>query len=741
MARSFRNIPRGATSYVWKYFVLTEKENQVKCTIMIIGENGEEKVCNEQVARGGTIKSKFTTSNMVKHLELDHNAIYKKEKLLELQLKDAKAKKLAAEQVSTYFKPVEQVKQTPAPKRRRLNSGEFGNCSQASDVEFSLQNSHDPRGTSQKVLQVQPMVSEFFGKKKMWGRNDLNSKKLDFVIGQMIAADKEPFNMVEHWGLEFLCEEMFPKYTLPSRHHITNSVIPFIYDISKAKIKNMLDDVAFVSIDTDLWSNLAKKNFISLMAHCTFPNFDQQLVVLNSKPFNESHTGHNICNIMKDMIKEWEIPPHKIHNIIHDNASNMNLGLEGECEYASLRCFIHTTQLVVKDTILTQKSVQNVLDKARLLNKHLRQSTNSKNALVRVLKSLKMNPELMTKGDLEVRWDSQREMLLRIIEMKLAIIQLYHELDVAPDVLKKFEFTTADWVTMHKVCALFGQFHKITKTMSKKYANASEIIPWIAMVKELVNNLASSLNVYGLMETVKLMRTSVDERFERFLVNKSCILSTYLDPRFRLPYFKPTRDIYSMHTKESIEESVIEEFLEINCKAKVFETLQGNLDNPDTVTVECVDTVTDVTPFTPESPVTVNEDPSSEVFGHTFDIAMSIFDEPPIPDDSDEIVDTSRLELQREMRKYNSQDKTNYDIPAHTWWKKNREVFPLMSQVALKYLSSPPSSVDSERLFSQAGQICTQKRTRLTSEHCEMLQFLTVNLKVHGGLKYENYAD
>ena len=44
MARSFRNIPRGATSYVWKYFVLTEKENQVKCTIMIIGDNGEEKV-------------------------------------------------------------------------------------------------------------------------------------------------------------------------------------------------------------------------------------------------------------------------------------------------------------------------------------------------------------------------------------------------------------------------------------------------------------------------------------------------------------------------------------------------------------------------------------------------------------------------------------------------------------------------------------------------------------------------
>ena len=730
---SFRTIPKGVTSYCWKYFVLSEEEHKVRCTIMIIGENGEEKVCNTQVSRGGTVKSKYNTSNMSRHLEDCHKEIFKAAKDLELQLKDAKARRLAAEQVSTYFKPIEQVKQ-PAPKRKRLNSGEFGNCSQASDVEFSLQNSHDPRGSSQKVLQVQPTVSELIGKQKLWGRNDFNSRRMDFVIGQMIAADKEPFNMVEHWGVDFMCSDFFPKYTLPSRNHITGSVIPLIYDISKARIKNMLEDVAFLSIDTDLWSNLAKKNFISLMAHCTFPNFDQQLVVLNSKPFNESHTGHNICKIMNEMIDEWKIPPHKIHNIIHDNASNMNLGLEGECEFASLRCFIHTTQLVIKDTILTQKSVQNVLDKCRNLNKHLRQSTPSRNALVRVLKRLRMNPEMMTLGDIEVRWDSQYTMLKRIIDLKMAIMPLYHELEVTPEVLKKFEFSNSDWVLMHKVCALFGQFHKITKAMSKKYANASEIIPWIAMVKELVNNLASSANVYGLIETVKLMRTSVDERYEKFLLNKSCVLATYLDPRFRLPYFKPTRDIIPMHSKDNIEESVIEEYLEIKRKAKLYET-----NNADTVTVD----TPDVTPLSPETPVTVsvNEDPSSEVFGHTFDIAMSIFDEPPIPDTSDQIVDTSRLELQREIRKYNSQDKSSYNIPGHTWWKKNRETFPLMSQVALKFLSSPPSSVDSERLFSQAGQICTNKRTRLTSEHCEMLQFLAVNLKVHGGLRYKDYAD
>ena len=39
------------------------------------------------------------------------------------------------------------------------------------------------------------------------------------------------------------------------------------------------------------------------------------------------------------------------------------------------------------------------------------------------------------------------------------------------------------------------------------------------------------------------------------------------------------------------------------------------------------------------------------------------------------------------------------------YWKNNREHFPFLADLAIKYLSAPPSSVPSESLFSETGVI------------------------------------
>ena len=52
------------------------------------------------------------------------------------------------------------------------------------------------------------------------------------------------------------------------------------------------------------------------------------------------------------------------------------------------------------------------------------------------------------------------------------------------------------------------------------------------------------------------------------------------------------------------------------------------------------------------------------------------------------------------------------------------------STMASKYLSIPPSSASSERLFSSAGDIISKERNRLGTEKAEMLLFLKHNLPV-----------
>lgn len=58
------------------------------------------------------------------------------------------------------------------------------------------------------------------------------------------------------------------------------------------------------------------------------------------------------------------------------------------------------------------------------------------------------------------------------------------------------------------------------------------------------------------------------------------------------------------------------------------------------------------------------------------------------------------------------------------YWKHMTETFPVLSSVALKYVPSIATSVPSERLFSEAGQILRDQRSRLTADLANKLLFL-----------------
>ncbi|KAK0147774.1 Zinc finger BED domain-containing protein 4 [Merluccius polli] len=64
------------------------------------------------------------------------------------------------------------------------------------------------------------------------------------------------------------------------------------------------------------------------------------------------------------------------------------------------------------------------------------------------------------------------------------------------------------------------------------------------------------------------------------------------------------------------------------------------------------------------------------------------------------------------------------------WWKQNASRFHLLAPLARKFLCPPPSSVPSERVFSEVSQIYEKKRNRLMGENAERLCFLHYNLQL-----------
>lgn len=61
------------------------------------------------------------------------------------------------------------------------------------------------------------------------------------------------------------------------------------------------------------------------------------------------------------------------------------------------------------------------------------------------------------------------------------------------------------------------------------------------------------------------------------------------------------------------------------------------------------------------------------------------------------------------------------------WWQRNQHLYPLMASVVKTKFSVIATSVPCERLFSKAGNIITECRTRLSAKQSKQILFLNTN--------------
>ena len=85
---------------------------------------------------------------------------------------------------------------------------------------------------------------------------------------------------------------------------------------------------------------------------------------------------------------------------------------------------------------------------------------------------------------------------------------------------------------------------------------------------------------------------------------------------------------------------------------------------------------------------------------------------------------TSLEELERYLSESINAD---YNEDVLGWWFKNKSSFPRLYPKAIKHLIIPATSADSERVFSTSGLVLSEKRSRLSAEHANMLIFLNKN--------------
>ena len=313
--------------------------------------------------------------------------------------------------------------------------------------------------------------------------------------------------------------------------------------------------------------------------------------------------------------------------------------------------------------------------------------------------------------------------------------------------------TNTDWDVIDKLVSLLEVYYQLTVRMSDRYANASIIIPEILLVKMSLSDKDTRAYLKNLGKTLTKLNEEMADRYQVYLDNPNLMMATFMDPRYKHWLFKdePADSNMSLST---VEKHVTESYFKHEHEKKQYDEMKKKQEEEEkakAVTPPPTNSSQTETSESSTSTDIVMDDVSGEntkpgpsgsksktksmpmglqsIFARsTARLFAAVKEEEEdskaiSPDEKDK-----RVMLAHEIQKYKEITRLEMNKDPFDWWKCNAVMFPLLSFLAARMLSSPPSSVESERTFSIGGNVVTKDRTRLTAGHTEQLIFLNSSL-------------
>ena len=145
------------------------------------------------------------------------------------------------------------------------------------------------------------------------------AKRITELIALMVAKDLRPAAVVEGEGFKQLLSYLEPGYIIPLSIHVMDIVRrKFLAELEKILSANE----SKYGITTDIWTSFSNDAYISLTLHFIDDSWELKSYTLATYPFPEQHTGDNIAEKLKEVIKEYNITHDKVMAIVHDQGSN-----------------------------------------------------------------------------------------------------------------------------------------------------------------------------------------------------------------------------------------------------------------------------------------------------------------------------------------------------------------------------------------------------------------------------------
>lgn len=205
------------------------------------------------------------------------------------------------------------------------------------------------------------------------------SQKITETIAYFICQDLRPYSVVENAGFRHMVNAMEPRYSIPTREHLTKVCVPRLYAETKAHVKASLANAERVALTCDGWTSRTTEAYVTITAHFITEEWELVTYVLQTRDMPESHTGHNLAEHLRRALAEWEITE-KDPAIVTDNASNMTIAAAEAPFTLHVKCYAHTLNLAAQRA-LKIPAVARLLGRVRRIVNFFRRSTIANNML------------------------------------------------------------------------------------------------------------------------------------------------------------------------------------------------------------------------------------------------------------------------------------------------------------------------------------------------------------------------
>ena len=214
---------------------------------------------------------------------------------------------------------------------------------------------------------------------------------------------------------------------------------------------------------------------------------------------------------------------------------------------ASVHCFLHILDLVVKDSIFSQRTIIDLCANVRRIATHFNHSSLARNELKNLQAEQGIKLPLFPVQDVSTRWNSTYLMLERALTLKrpLQIYTANHDVPI---------LSSNEWNLCEKILRILQPFFEITKQVSSEQSTLGDVIPHVVALDRYLSKPGHDS---GVQTTKTELRNALRQRLLSCLPNKlnvkedkNYVLTMVVDPRYKFKF---------LNNKETAKKWLLEE--------------------------------------------------------------------------------------------------------------------------------------------------------------------------------------